>query len=177
MINEQQINNVFNILSKMLNVELKWDFAEDGEMPNEINGVFLKPEEAKQFFGDGLYEPIIMLNPLYNVEDIELVCVIAHESFHWYQWINQKKNPIYKKEFNDGFKMKGDFFHNQDYLNRQIEIEAYVFSNEFIKYVFDAPKVMIEVIKYLPADKVEQAKNMALDFINKFHKKVMNQKR
>ena len=40
MMNEHQINKVFNILSKMLNVDLKWDFAEEGEMPNEINGTF-----------------------------------------------------------------------------------------------------------------------------------------
>lgn len=175
MINELMVERIIDLLCNMLNINISWDYTiNNNELPKEVTAVFLKPEEIKLYSNGLINEPFIIINKDYNSNDTELIFIssIAHECFHAWQWFNRKKKIIYEQEFNDGFNMRGkDWFNCPEYLNRQIELEAYVFQNEFLHFITNDNSIAIEVIKYLDQDKMKEAKKWIDSIIDDFKRK------
>lgn len=164
------IEKIVNICEKILDIEVKWDYASFHKKENHISAKFLKPDEVQKVIEDWKIEDgcMIFLNENYikNNPDDEIIIYssIAHESMHQYQWEHRFENETWEKEFNDNFKMSAST--EKDYLSRSLEVYAYVFQNEFIRFLTNNNGLKLACYDKLP--KTERIK--AENFVRKLFK-------
>lgn len=151
---EMIIDSIIFECCNKLKINVKWEFMdkETSDKNIGIDAIFLTPKMANEKYS--INEPLILINYKSELEDNEFLGSIVHECRHAYQYLNQDKNELWKKEFT----AKEQETSNTNYLESEIELDAYVYQELFLRNFFNDKKIKIKALKYFDKTKVNKCK-------------------
>lgn len=156
--------NIISLISNILDLNKKdWGYDvisnySDIQGTDLCPAAMLKPGEYKK-----INKPFILINdghPMMSSigNEIEMVGILAHEVRHVWQYF--QNNPVWNEEMlNNGRKIGFDektTLNNvpENYINQDIELDAYSFQLAFVRILYDSPGLKFEpsVMNKFPSD-------------------------
>lgn len=163
------VKTLISDCEQLFKIKILWDFADEGILSPSIAGMFLTPEQTKKYCS--LDKPLILINLCAIMDDIAFICSIVHECRHCYQYAHRNENNNWAYEF-----LVGVSSSKNDYYESDLELDAYVFQEEFLKLLINDRNAKITGVSNFNPEKVAIARKQIKEFLKNERERISNQK-